>query len=111
MTLKPIGKKVLVRLAEPTEKIGRIFIPDAHRDKVREGTVMFVGDAVTEVLPGERIIFTKYGGTELAIGGLPLLMVREDDILAVTGVGTPKREGHEGSDLMFREEDARGMQI
>lgn len=91
--LKPIGDRVVVRpkTSEETTKSG-IILPDTAKERPQEGEVMAVGSGrmlddgriiPLEVKVGDRVLFSKYGGTEIEIGGEEYLILREDDILAV----------------------------
>lgn len=91
--LKPIGDRIVVRpkTAEETTKSG-IILPDTAKERPQEGEVMAVGtgritdDGKTiplQVNVGDTVLFSKYGGTEIKIGGEEYIILREDDILAV----------------------------
>lgn len=96
MAIKPLYDRVVVRRleAEKTTKSG-IIIPDNATEKPTQGEVVSVGQgAVTEsgelrpltVAPGDRVLFSKYGGTEINIDGEDLLVLKESDILATIEV-------------------------
>jgi len=91
--LKPIGDRVVVRpkSAEEMTKSG-IILPDTAKERPQEGEVMAVGTGRImddgTVVPlavkvGDTVLFSKYGGTEIKIGGEEYIILREDDILAV----------------------------
>lgn len=91
--LKPIGDRVVVRpkSAEETTQSG-IILPDTAKERPQEGEVMAVGTGrITDdgkVVPlavkvGDKVLFSKYGGTEIKIGGEEYIILREDDILAI----------------------------
>jgi len=91
--LKPIGDRVVVRpkSAEEMTKSG-IILPDTAKERPQEGEVMAVGTGRVmddgTVVPlavkvGETVLFSKYGGTEIKIGGEEYIILREDDILAI----------------------------
>jgi len=91
--LKPIGDRVVVRpkSAEEMTKSG-IILPDTAKERPQEGEVMAVGTGRVmddgTVVPlavkvGDTVLFSKYGGTEIKIGGEEYIILREDDILAV----------------------------
>jgi chaperonin GroES len=93
MEVRPLHDRLLVRRLEEkeTSKSG-IIIPDSAREKPQSGEVLAVGDGKTlesgkkvapDVKPGDRILFGKYAGTELTIDGDEVLIVREDEVLAV----------------------------
>jgi len=93
MSVRPLNDRVLVKRLESEEKTkGGIIIPDAAKEKPFEGKVMAVGggkkDEKGKVIPlvvkkGDRVLFGKYSGTEIKIEGEEVVIVREDDILAV----------------------------
>jgi chaperonin GroES len=91
--IKPIGDRVLVEpLVEKETVKGGIIIPDTAKEKSQEGTIIAVGTGKTDdagkaidfaVKVGEKVLFSKYGGTEVKLEGKSLLIMREEDILAV----------------------------
>jgi len=93
MKIKPLQDRVIVKRLEEEEKTkGGIIIPDTAKEKPQEGKVVAVGKGkVTEdgklipldVKVGDKILFGKYAGTEIKIGGEEHLIMREDDILGV----------------------------
>jgi chaperonin GroES len=93
MKIKPINDRVLVeRVGEETKTAGGIIIPDTAKEKPQEGKVIAVGPGkigedgkrvAPEVKSGDRILFSKYAGTEIKVGGVEHVFMREDDILAV----------------------------
>jgi chaperonin GroES len=93
MNARPLHDRLLVRRLEEKEttKSG-IIIPDAAKEKPQSGEVLAVGTGKTlgngtkaalEVKPGDKILFGRYAGTELKIDGDEVLIVREDEVLAV----------------------------
>ncbi|GLY12450.1 co-chaperone GroES [Bacillus badius] len=93
--LKPLGDRVVIELVESEEKTASgIVLPDSAKEKPQEGKIVAVGSGrvlesgervAPEVAVGDRIIFSKYAGTEVKYEGKELLILRESDILAVTG--------------------------
>jgi chaperonin GroES len=93
MNVKPLQDRILVLREEGEQKTaGGIFIPDTAKEKPLEGKVVAVGPGKfdkdgkripVEVKKGNRILFSRYGGTEIKINGVEHLMMREDDILAI----------------------------
>ncbi len=93
MNVKPLGDRVLVQPIEQEEvKKGGIIIPDTAKEKPQEGKVIAVGpgkrDESGKLIPmdvkkGDRVLYSKYGGTEIKIDGKEYLIMREDDILGV----------------------------
>jgi chaperonin GroES len=93
--LKPLGDRIVIELVESEEKTASgIVLPDTAKEKPQEGKVVAVGTGrvldsgervALEVSVGDRIIFSKYAGTEVKYQGTEYLIVRENDILAVVG--------------------------
>jgi chaperonin GroES len=93
--LRPLHDRVLVkRLAEQGDKHGSIIIPDTAKEKPQEGKVVAVGTGkVTEdgktlplaVKAGDRILFGKYSGSEVDLGGEAYLVMKEEDVLGILG--------------------------
>jgi chaperonin GroES len=95
MKVRPLHDRLIVRRVEEKETAtGGIVIPDTAREKPMEGEVLAAGkgklleDGTTlalDVKVGDRILFGKYSGTEITIDGEDVLIVREDEVLAVMG--------------------------
>ncbi|MFL6479465.1 MAG: co-chaperone GroES [Bacillales bacterium] len=93
--LRPLGDRIIIELVESEEKTASgIVLPDSAKEKPQEGKVVAVGTGrvlesgervALEVSVGDRIIFSKYGGTEVKYEGTEYLILRETDILAVVG--------------------------
>jgi chaperonin GroES len=93
LNVKPIGDRILVEPVEEKEvKKGGIIIPDSAKEKPTEGVVRALGtgkkDEDGKVLPfevkvGDRVLISKYGGTEVKLDDKKYTLVREDDILGV----------------------------
>lgn len=93
--LKPLGDRIVIELIEAEEKTSSgIVLPDSAKEKPQEGKVVAVGTGRTlengqrvelEVKEGDRIIFSKYAGTEVKYEGNEYLILRESDILAIVG--------------------------
>ena len=93
MSIKPLGDRVLVLPIEEAEvKKGGIIIPDTAKEKPQEGKVIALGtgkrDDDGKLIPftvkkGDRVLISKYGGTEIKIDGKDYQIMREDDILGV----------------------------
>ncbi len=93
MKVKPLYDRILVIRLNTEEKTkGGIIIPETAKEKPQEGKVVSVGkgklleDGSTrplDVKAGDRILFSKYGGTEINIEGDEYLILREDEVLAV----------------------------
>lgn len=93
MNIRPLNDRLLVkRLEEEARTAGGIIIPDSAKEKPAEGKVVAVGpgklndkgDRVAlQVKVGDRVLFSKYGGTDVKLDGEDYLIMREDDILGV----------------------------
>ena len=93
VSLQPLGDRVVVeRDASETKTAGGIVLPDTAKNKPARGTVVSVGDGrlndegkrtPLQVKPGDRVLFTSYAGNEITVEGEELLIMTEDDILAV----------------------------
>ncbi len=93
MKIRPLNDRLLVkRLEEEETTAGGIIIPDSAKEKPAEGKVMAVGpgklndkgDRVAlQVKEGDRVLFSKYGGTDVKLDGEDYLIMREDDILGI----------------------------
>jgi Co-chaperonin GroES (HSP10) len=93
MQLKPLGDRVVVQPIEREEKTeSGLYLPDTAKEKPQEGKVVAVGSG--RVLPngervaltvkvGDRVLFSKYAGTEVKVDGTEYLIMSENDILAV----------------------------
>ena len=94
MKLRPLHDRILVQRLEAAEVVkGGIIIPDTAKEKPQEGKVVAVGNGKIlengtrlemSVKEGDVILFGKYSGTEVKIDGEEYLIMREDDVLAVT---------------------------
>jgi len=97
----PLHDRILVqRLEEAGTTRGGLIIPDSAKDKPQEGEVIAIGKGKTNdegkvfalaVKEGDRILFSKYSGTEIKIDGEDLLIMKEEDVLGVV-TGAAKRE-------------------
>ncbi|MDO9567532.1 MAG: co-chaperone GroES [Candidatus Desulfaltia sp.] len=93
MKLRPLQDRILVqRVEEETTTRGGIIIPDTAKEKPIEGKVIAVGKGKTgddgkrialEIKKDDKILFSKYGGTEVKIDGEEYLIMREDDVLGI----------------------------
>jgi chaperonin GroES len=95
INVKPLGDRVLVQpLDEKEVNKGGIIIPDTAKEKPQEGTVAAIGTGKLDdngkkieftVKVGDKVLISKYGGTEIKIDGGNYLIMREDDILGIIG--------------------------
>jgi chaperonin GroES len=92
MGLKPLGDRVLIRIEETENALpSGLVIPDTAKEKPQEGTVVAVGPGSyhegtripLDVKEGDRVLFSKYGGTEVKVGGEEFMMLNERDVLAI----------------------------
>ena len=93
MKIRPLYDRILVkRLEEQTKTAGGLFIPDSAKEKPMEALVVAVGNGKVqedgslrklEVKAGDKILFSKYSGSDIKLDGAEHLILREDDILAV----------------------------
>jgi chaperonin GroES len=93
--IRPLGDRVLVKPLEEKEvKKGGIIIPDTAKEKPQEGEVIALGTGKIDengkkieftVKKGDKVLISKYGGTEIKVDGESFLIMREDDILGIIG--------------------------
>ncbi len=91
--IRPLGDRLLVERLEQEDKTpGGIIIPDNAKEKPMEGKVVAVGGGARaddgkiiplEVKVGDKVLFAKWGGTEIKVGGQEYLIMKESDVLAV----------------------------
>lgn len=91
--LKPLGDRILIEPVESEEKTASgIVLPDSAQEKPQEGKVIAVGNGrvtdngeriALEVAEGDKIVFSKYAGTEVKYDGKEYLILRESDVLAI----------------------------
>ena len=93
MKLKPLGDRIVVKVLSQEEKTkGGIVLPDTVKEKPQEGEVKAVGTGRVldngqklplDVSVGDRVLFSKYGGTEVKVDGDEFLILSERDVLAI----------------------------
>ncbi len=93
MKVRPLNDRILVKRLDQEEKTkGGIIIPDSAKEKPQEAEVVAVGSGridengkriPLDVKKGDKILFSKWGGTEIKVNGDELLILKEEDILAV----------------------------
>jgi chaperonin GroES len=91
--VRPLHDRIIVqRIEEGEQKVGGIIIPDTAKEKPQQGKVIAVGAGKTkddgkrialDVKEGDRILFGKYSGQEIKLEGEELLIMREDEVLAI----------------------------
>jgi chaperonin GroES len=93
MNLQPLGDRLLVEVLEEDEvTVGGIVLPDTAKEKPQRGKVLAVGPGARnqetgeyiqmDVVEGDEVIFSKYGGSEIRLGSEEVLILRESDVLA-----------------------------
>ncbi|WP_069790660.1 co-chaperone GroES [Cyanobacterium sp. IPPAS B-1200] len=92
-TVKPLGDRVFVKVSEAEEKTaGGIYLPDNAKEKPQIGEVVTVGDGkvndqgtrtAVEVKVGDKVLYSKYAGTDIKLGNDDYVLLSEKDILAV----------------------------
>ena len=92
--IQPIGDRVLVKMVEDVEQIkGGIIIPDSAKEKPQEAEVIALGTGKTDkegrtvafqIKVGDRVLLSKYAGTEVKLSDEKYTLLREDDILGIT---------------------------
>ena len=93
MKMKPLSDRVVIKPAEPDEKVqGGIIIPDTAKEKPQKGKIVAVGPGKVSdagqtialtVKVGDMVLYGKYSGTEVTVDGEDYLIVRESDVLAI----------------------------
>lgn len=93
LSVRPLHDRILVkRMAEEEKTAGGLFIPDTAKEKPQKGEIVATGNGrITEdgktlpleVKAGDKVLFSKYAGTELKLNGEEYLMMREEDILGI----------------------------
>ena len=93
MAYKPLHDRIIIQRLEEQEKTaGGIIIPDTAKEKPQQGKVIAVGTGITlkngqtiplQLKPGDRVLFSKYGGTEIKFGDDEYVVMREDDVLGI----------------------------
>jgi chaperonin GroES len=103
MNLKPLGDRLIVRAIDEEETTASgIVLPDTAKEKPSKGQVLAVGEGKinedtgkrtpVDVVEGDEVLYSKYGGTEIKVDGEDLLVLRESDVLAkVESTGKSKK--------------------
>ena len=102
MKFRPLHDRVLVRRLEQKDKTaGGIIIPDTAKEKPSEGEVVSVGSGLRneqgqitalDVKAGDKILFSKWSGTEVSINGEDLLVMKESDIMGIIDDASSKKK-------------------
>ena len=81
---RPLKDRVLVSYSEESEKTaGGIYIPEAAKEKPQKGKINAIGSEVKNLKVGNLVLFDKYSGSKVEMGGTDYLIVKEEDILGV----------------------------
>jgi len=84
MKLQPLADRIVAKSLQAESKTSTgLYIPDTAKEKPQVGEVLAVGKDVKEVKVGNHILYTKYGPNEVKIDGQELLLLKEEDVLAV----------------------------
>ncbi len=92
MTVKPLHDRVLIKVVEETQTASGLIIPDSSKDKPTEGEVVAVGSGyrladgsvkALDVKAGDKVLFDKWGGSEVKVDGQEYLMMKEEKILGI----------------------------
>jgi chaperonin GroES len=93
VNIRPLDDRIVIEPVESEDKTaGGIFLPDTAREKPQQGRIVAVGPgkmldngerADISVSVGDKVLHTKYGGTEVTVNGKDVLIMREDDVLAI----------------------------
>ncbi len=93
LNIQPMADRVVVEALEETEEMrGGLYIPDTAKEKPQQGTIIAVGPGrisdegerlPMEVKAGDRVLYGKYAGTEVTVGGHEYLIIKEGDVLAI----------------------------
>jgi len=91
--LKPLGDRIVVKALEAeSQSSGGIILPDTAKEKPQQGEVLAVGPgkmldtgkvSAVDVQVGDKIVYSKYGGTEIKVGGEDVIILRADDVLGI----------------------------
>ena len=94
-TIRPLADRLLVKRLNAEEKsAGGIIIPDSAKEKPQEGEIIAVGNGKVldngtvkkmDVAVGDKVLFSKYSGSEVKLDGQEYLLIREDDVLGIIG--------------------------
>lgn len=83
MELKPIGNRIVVlRAPKPKNAVG-LYIPDLPTEVNDKGRVLGVGSAVKDIQRGHMVLFTKFAGQEVKVDGIPMLVLTDNDVIAI----------------------------
>jgi chaperonin GroES len=94
MNLKPLGDRLIVRATDEEETTASgLVLPDTAKEKPQQGEVLAAGEGSwdedgdkripLDVKKGDKVLYSKYGGTEIKVDGEDLLVLRESDVLAI----------------------------
>lgn len=82
--LKPLSDRVILKKMEPeSTTTSGIVLPETAKEKPEQGEIVAVGTEVKELKKGDKVVYSKYGPTEIKVEGMEYLIVKEEDILAI----------------------------
>lgn len=87
------GARVLVRQDVQADEIGGVIVPELAKEEQYTGVVLLVGDAVSDLNPGDRVQWGQYSGADLVYAGAPAKLLRADDIVMVLAPEAANGEG------------------
>jgi chaperonin GroES len=88
MKLQPLADRIVIKKIEAEAKSASgILLPDSAKEQPQSGEALAVGKDVTEVKVGDQVLYAKYGPAEVKVEGEELLIVKEEDVLAVVKGG------------------------
>ncbi len=99
MSIRPLHDRIIVQRLETSEQLGHIIVPDSAKEKPQQGKVIAAGNGryndegarvPLDVKAGDLVLFGKFTGQEVRLDGEDYLVMREDDVLAVSDAGTAR---------------------
>lgn len=87
MSVKPLGERVLLEVPQAKEEKTQsgLYVPETVKEKPLEATVVAVGSKVEDVKAGDKVIYSKFAGTEVKVDDKQYLIVEINDVLAIVG--------------------------
>jgi len=84
INIKPIGERLVIKPTESETKTNSgIYIPDSAKEKQNSGEVVAIGKNEEEIKVGDRVLYSKYAGTEVELDGEKVIILEKNDVLAV----------------------------
>lgn len=85
-TIRPVNDRVIIKRDEASEKVGSIVVPEMAKERPLEGEVVAAGPEAKMIHAGDHVLFGRYSGTEIKHDGVELVIMREDEVLAVVNL-------------------------